>query len=324
MGIKIPNAPGGQLAHADMTTDTKFPASHSAVGKWWTFPQHAIDWFSKGATNANKNYIINGDFQVLQRGSSFTAAGATADMWRSVYPDTVSFSGGVMTAIGISGSSRQEVRIEGSALNGKEVTLSFLARRSTAGTITILYKNSSGAAVATPMNGSVNSTTFVRVSKTFTVPTDGDGSSHNIALYGGIATLEISEVKLELGSVATPFVPDAPAVALAKCQWYFVALGEGTAVNDMIATGLYFTSTVAYIPIPIHMRTKPTSVTQVGTWRLVTPTVANAITITMVGIISSSEVVILTATTAARVAGDAAILAKDNDTAAKLYISSEL
>lgn len=86
-------------------------------------------------------------------------------------------------------------------------------------------------------------------------PTGGSGSAFN---------LDIAGVQLELGSVATPFVPaggGSPQAELALCQRYYFrnyandaygAFGWGTASGTA--------NVVVYIPTPVTMRTYPTAI----------------------------------------------------------------
>ncbi len=69
-------------------------------------------------------------------------------------------------------------------------------------------------------------------------------------------------VKLELGTVATEFVPDPPQENLAKCQRYFQALGsdsspDGAAIGMRIdvTSGSVYSN---YTSLPVVMRATPT------------------------------------------------------------------
>lgn len=70
------------------------------------------------------------------------------------------------------------------------------------------------------------------ITKTFTANFSGgqEGNSFGIRFdppNEEAGTLVVTSVKLEEGSVATPFIPDTPAVSLAKCQRYYFDSGIG-------------------------------------------------------------------------------------------------
>jgi hypothetical protein len=85
------------------------------------------------------------------------------------------------------------------------------------------------------------------------------------------ATIAITGVKLEVGSIATPFMPDDYEVSLGKCLRYFYRW-NGTASNECvaIATNVYNAGTgdnrFAF-PFPVPMRAIPTLATT-GTFQL--------------------------------------------------------
>ena len=68
-------------------------------------------------------------------------------------------------------------------------------------------------------------------------------------------------VKLELGSVATPFVPPDPASELVKCQRYFYSVfNKDSSSWAFVGDGRMNTSTTLFcsVNIPCTMRTFPT------------------------------------------------------------------
>jgi hypothetical protein len=71
----------------------------------------------------------------------------------------------------------------------------------------------------------------------------------------------LTGVKLELGTIATPFVPDDYQVSFAKCQRYFYKW-VGNQTSDQVAVlSAYNTAGIwgKLIPFPVTMRAQPTS-----------------------------------------------------------------
>jgi len=253
---------------------------------------------------ASHNYIINGAFDIWQRGTTFTtpAAGSyTADRTRTNYNGTgstrvysrQSFTPGLSSTFGyepeyfyrfaqtVAGSGGsfnnfyenfiEDVR----TLSGQTVTISFWGKADASRTITPNFFRSYGSGGSTSETvataSSVNLTTeWVRYSRTVNVPslagkTIGSGSS--IALIFGASsnitqTIDIWGVQVELGSVATPFKRNANSIQaeLAACQRYFFGVPAG---SNALATGVTLSATAldVFMPLPVAMRTAPTSIT---------------------------------------------------------------
>jgi hypothetical protein len=81
------------------------------------------------------------------------------------------------------------------------------------------------------------------------------------------ATLYITGVQLEEGIVSTPFDFRPYGTELALCQRYYYRLSPGATSRMLSVSGQCATSTAAsgYIPFPVTMRTRPTSLEQTGT-----------------------------------------------------------
>jgi len=188
-------------------------------------------------------------------------------------------------------TSTQEVRLsqsietaESIRFAGRTVTLSFYARKGAnysaasnafnailySGTGTdqnLLISGFTGVATV----GSVTATltdTFQRFTATGTV----SGSATQLGLvltYTPVGTagaadyVEIVDVQLEAGSVATPFKRNAPSIQaeLAACQRYYVRY-DNTGDNGVHGVGLAPATNGAYIQIhlPTEMRVSPTAV----------------------------------------------------------------
>ncbi len=192
--------------------------------------QSAKDWAT--GTYSNPNLLINGGFQVWQRGESFTVTTDkyTADRWIIVstngsYPVTVTKNdiNGGMKIVQSSNSSILRYKMEDvdfAKISGKTVTLSY------------------------NLDGVIIKSTF-----TATVP-----NIINISIPYSTTGHVLNWAKLELGSVATPFVPRSYATELALCQRYFQVLKR----NTRIRMGYYNSSDLDfYYPIQ-EMRAAPT------------------------------------------------------------------
>jgi len=80
-----------------------------------------------------------------------------------------------------------------------------------------------------------------------------NGAASIVAVNG--ATFYVTGVKLEIGSVATPFNRQSLAKSMADCQRYYQTLGQAMLVSGYSAAGnnLYFP-----MPFPVVMRAAPT------------------------------------------------------------------
>jgi hypothetical protein len=209
---------------------------------------------------AGKNKIINGDFGIWQRGTSFNPAGGgiiyTADRFRGynygTSATTVSrqtFTPGTAPVAGYEGQyfyrttststynylSSQIENVQ--TLAGQVVTLSFWAKSATGGAfvdgwIDQNFGSGGSATVTTGMTMPTTTTSWARYSINLTLPaltgkTIGTSSYIEIVMRGGINNaLDIWGVQLEAGSVATAFQTATGTIQgeLAACQRYFYAV----------------------------------------------------------------------------------------------------
>jgi hypothetical protein len=97
---------------------------------------------------------------------------------------------------------------------------------------------------------------------TYSAPANVWGSTYALAAPGAVsvvgtngAIFQITGVKLEIGSVATPFNRQSLAKSMADCQRYYQTLGQAMLVSGYSAAGnnLYFP-----MPFPVVMRAAPT------------------------------------------------------------------
>ena len=244
---------------------------------------------------AGKNAIINGDFGVWQRGTTFTNPGTfvyTSDRWLVTNNGTSTgsvtrqtFTPGSSPVAGYESSyflqyaitaasgasfTLMEQRIEDvRKFAGQTITISFWAKfdatRTLNGRVTQNFGSGGSADVTTSFSiGSVTSS-WVRYSTTVAVPaitgkTIGTSSFLSIAFdlpLNTVLTFGIWGVQAEAGSVATAFQTATGTLQgeLAACQRYGY-----TPTGGIGTIGSYYstTSCYTYINLPVSMRTTPT------------------------------------------------------------------
>ena len=246
---------------------------------------------------ANPNFIINGDMGVWQRSVDFTGESGyqSVDRWRHTssttrvqrwdYP-----TGAILTkySASVSGTGTYigiEQRIEeGYKLIGQQVTFSFQADFDLSDDPYVFlrfHKISDGSVISTGISIPIVATSgwnryiYTVVLDDLTEDVDADDVMLKVQIIGNgsnTATSEfrITAIKLESGSVATPFVADDPTTNLAKCQRYYYK-HELSHANTVYAFPIHNDSGTAIhclqVPFPVTMRKVPTTEwTQSGTW----------------------------------------------------------
>jgi len=244
------------------------------------------------SNQAGKNYLINGGFDIWQRGTSFTATGYCADRFYTVIggTTTVSQSTDVPTGVlaqyslqGVTGASSSYSHfyqaLESATvkpLQGKTVTLSVYVKTagSYSGNFNLManYSTStdswSGQSVnifTTAYAGSAY-TSWGRITATFTVPATAVGlrvQIENVSAQASGVTLRTCGWQLELGSYATTFSRAGGTIQgeLAACQRYYWRESgvNATTAYKYIASGSNYSSTLALgtYYLPVVMRTTP-------------------------------------------------------------------
>ena len=248
-----------------------------------------------GFGQAGKNKVINGDFGVWQRGTSFAAGLFCADRFvndsdgtctasqQTFTPGTAPVSGyesqfflrQARTASGTYQIVAQKIEDVRTFAN-QTVTLSYWAKAdSTVTNLPNISQNfgSGGSSQVTSTAGSQSITTsWTRFTYTITLPsvsgkTIGTGSNIEIRpiriVDGAAHTVDIWGVQLEYGSKATPFETASGTLQgeLALCQRYYVRWG-GDAAYQRIGLGYWTQTTNMAVPIvmPVSMRVPPTAV----------------------------------------------------------------
>ena len=218
-----------------------------------------------------KNYIINGGFDVWQRGNGDFTSGTqncTADRWVLTGSTGIGrrdiASGGLRlfaTTAGVYIGLQQ--RFEGGQnLSGKTITLSFERYTTVAspnGAIRLVAKKiSDGTTLHTSLTALVNFGTnggFASHSFTFTVPTFSVNQNDvmfelNIGLTNGTASTcdtTFRRIQLEEGSVATPFEQRPYGLELSLCQRYYENSADGAnfSLSSTITLSVLTSTTLA-------------------------------------------------------------------------------
>jgi len=240
---------------------------------------------------SSKNRIMNGNFAIWQRGTTFSGGNSyTADRWSADSATTITRQTGTeqfpyclrVTGSGGNPAIRQgvELPITGNAgifQLGTRWTVSYYARTSTsiASTQAIYVAFADGAVagsgnaveVVSNTNIGASSTSWTRYSLTFTINSSPVGTNTCLQVVPYIAAgayagnWEITGVQLEQNSVATSFTTNTPNIQseLAACQrYYYRAVSES--VYGPIGTGKAYSTSILNInvPLPVKMRSIPT------------------------------------------------------------------
>jgi len=240
--------------------------------------------------NDNRNYIINGAFDIWQRGTSFSGNVYTADRWYtgnnpSAAARSTDVPAGFTYSIDVTGSNHllghRIESLNSISLSGT-TTVSFYAK-SLSGT------NSMAVAIGTPSatdNFAISnieytssaiaiSSSWARYTVTFNALSSGAARGAFIYIYRNGSTSTdrtlITGVQLQAGAVATAFHRNAPSLQaeLAACQRYYAQIGPfpGVAAYVGFCTLQAANTTVlaGLMPLPVPMRVPPTSLSWTGT-----------------------------------------------------------
>lgn len=232
------------------------------------------------------NYLINGAFDIWQRGTSGFANNAyCADRWIASINNSAitrtSMAVGSLTTYGLTFTTSSATNTNGilqalesthaNALRGKTVTLSFYAQASSAGATLLADIQTSATADAATTSFSVlkretlsTSTSLTRYTVTTTIPADSTSAGIRVVIMASNlpsgATFTVTGVQLEEGATATPFRRNANSIQaeLAACQRYFqILVPAGYDTNHPVIRESA-TQCVATFFLPVTMRVAPT------------------------------------------------------------------
>ena len=241
-----------------------------------------------------RNYVVNGDISVWQRGTSFTNAASgtfTADRWCMSYraignADIAQVDNKTYKSLKVTNSngSSQEIamryRVEDvTQFNNNSFVLSFYAKASTSVTLdTRVYENygSGGSATVTVVAAGSQNKTITTSRQRFTISfTTSDMSGKTIGssnylefsfhptLVSG-ANWEFDSVQLEKGTVVSDFELVPYDVNLKRCMRYYQKLGNTT--DDYSfgrVDGTNNTYGIFATVLPVTMRADPTATVMV-------------------------------------------------------------
>lgn len=258
------------------------------------FPDNTTQ--SSAALVPFRNFLINGDCRIAQRGS-VAAVNATAtyggcDRIYCLPSGFTTFSGniaqvsnsGTTTGFGQSvgatttgnGTIVFGQRIESlnsRVLNGKTITVSCKVYHTASSPVTMqaqLYKANSADSFSTVTQvdttksaGSVPGSTWTAISATFLVVSGDASNGLDVRIvFSGLGaltsrTFAIGDFQLEVGSVATTFETKSVAIELGQCQRYFYR--PEVAASASLGMGVFSSTTNfrALVPVPVVMRGAP-------------------------------------------------------------------
>jgi hypothetical protein len=259
---------------------------------------------SSGFPTSGKNFIVNGNMNVWQRGTSlaYNTGGAffgPADrFW--FYSNSGASSGSIDRSTDVPSNqgftysiynntnasyacgTNVELYRQGEYApfkTGQQYTLSMWIKGASAGTLTsyVQWRNSHANgtnAVSIDTKGLSYTTSWTRASFTFTTTANIDSNNLELDFEWSIpAGMRFTGVQLEEGPLATTFEVEPISVTLAKCQRYFWKLSSAGDPNLFgIAASLSSNIDVIFYPTPsgVPMRTTPTVTTSAantfGTW----------------------------------------------------------
>ena len=207
--------------------------------------------YAKKAEISNPNLLINPDFSINQRGQKSYSGGAYGvDRWLISTGTTAEIqeSGALKLKRTEAGNCCLQRIEDWKKLVGKTVTLSVKFSQITAGSVKCnLYTGTTFTGTPVSTSGSVSTVTV-------TIPTDA--TKVECFIYADSACEVVPEyAKLEIGSVATEFIPPLIAEELPKCQRYYEKTPVKSVVKYARSTGQFYDG---YIPYKVTKRTQPT------------------------------------------------------------------
>jgi len=247
-----------------------------------TTDQTKADIDSLGINGVNKNWIINGGFDIWQRSTSAAQpnGGFVADRWKgnNYVNGTFTFSkrtdatgqtfktyGRLAQSSAGSQGARQGLMqyIEGNYLVGKTITVSFKARANAA---------LNGCIVRGIIANQTFNLTTSFVKHSFTATAIADGANTRLTFDFGLENttwhVDIAEVQVEVGSVATDFEHLTYAENLLACQRYYYKYDHSGLSDAVYLTSPYSAAShdgslpnssqsgAYWLPVP--MRANPT------------------------------------------------------------------
>jgi len=260
-----------------------------------------LSW--QGSMEAGKNILINGGFDIWQRGTSISVSafnyGYTADRWLTFNGQACTVSQETST---VPAGSRYALKVTGGAttggyemwqiietanaiaLAGQPATLSVYATGTTGSLCSVTLDYSTGTdtgstgswTAISPSSATTSLTagTFSKISTQVTVPSNAKSLRVRIssnALTSGQYQI-YGNAQLELGYLVTNFSRAGGTIQgeLAACQRYYWRNTADNAYDGVVNGGIGFSTTQAFFTVqnPVTMRTQPTSIDYSTTYSL--------------------------------------------------------
>jgi len=235
-----------------------------------------------------ENFIDNGDMAVAQRGTAsatmsngqyfldrFKARRNSVSPTASVgtSPTVTSTRSLVMTCEATESTvNAWDYSVENyNQFKGKTITLSCMMKSDNANARILIQD---GVSMASSMHTGGGEWEKITITKDFSASANQGlfvfglcNSSVNPVSVNDEDYFEIADVKLELGSIATSFIPDSPAIGLAKCQRYYTVKTQpiflADYANSTQGTNGYGSANVTF---PVPMESQPTVTLGTGTY----------------------------------------------------------
>jgi hypothetical protein len=313
-----------------------------------------------GYGQAAKNKIINGDFSIWQRGTSFTTIGSvyTADRWLMTVSGATAtvtreaFTPGTAPVAGYEGqfflrsditgaddNYRIETKIEDvRTLAGQTATASFWVKTNANKNLSVYFiqnfgSGGSSAVTVTPQTIAAT-TSWTRVSATFSIPSISGktiGTSNFLQFViqnpaNETFTMDVWGVQVEYGSKATPFQTATGTIQgeLAACQRYYYR-PNSTGYGYFCSSANFNTvSALGTVNFPVVMRTAPSFAASAGNTFMIyeLSTVYSGTSIASDG--TTQQTGGISVAVASGLTGGRATNIRSNNTAAFLEYSAEL
>ena len=245
--------------YSDLIDKPDIPANVSELINDSGFQTAAqVDEAISNTKMAGRNLMINSNFDIWQRGTSFSSGGYCADRFRAhgTTPyvisrqsnDSTDFnakyvlqldvqSGGIVNIV-------QRIENPNNVLYNKKSTLSFMVKSTITSTVNARIYNGTKALSSNYQAYNV-SPTWTKIVLTFDAMTtwevDDEIWVYLVASASEVQTLKFGQVKFEVGDTATEFLPKTYAEELRDCQRYYIRIG----VDTYFTTGLVVGSTTA-------------------------------------------------------------------------------
>jgi hypothetical protein len=318
----------------------------------------------QGNFAAGKNKIINGAFDVWQRGTSFTTTGAyTADRFyvsagtAAVTASRQTFTPGTAPVAGYEGQYFHRIACAATTsyvdlsqkiedvrtFAGQTVTFSFWAKADSNVTWTVFARQDfgSGGSALVDTGASVTAaltTSWQRFSMQINLPSISGktvGTSSYLQIIGYIngaaansKTLDFWGLQLEAGNVSTSFQTATGTIQgeLAACQRYYIRYAS-TEIYGKYGLGYAYSTTNSsiFIPNPVTMRVKPTAIEYANLGITIENTSTTAVTALVITGGSNNQPINLTATVASGLTTNRPYeLTNNNSSSGYVGLSAEL